>query len=263
MNSFLHINIFQIIIGVMFAAGVTLAAWRAGALTISGALAACLVGAIIFGAGGWRWAWPLLLFFGTSSALSRWRRTAKKNLGYEKGGRRDAWQVGANGGVATLCALLPHLFSGVSLSHAHLLFLSALAAANADTWGTEIGSALQGKTYDLRTGWLAPPGTSGGVSLGGTLAALAGAALIGLCAVHGAARILVTLAGLVGALGDSLLGAVAQAQWRDPVWPGHWTERPQPGPPIRGWRWVSNDMVNLACTLLAVVITDLYDKNLF
>ncbi len=228
---------------------------------MSGAAAACLVGAIIFGAGGWTWAMPLLLFFGTSSALSHWQRAAKKRLGYEKSGRRDAWQVGANGGVATLCALLPVISLHVSVSHAYLLFLAALAAATADTWATEIGSALRGHPYDLRTGRPAPPGTSGAVSLVGTLAALAGAALIGLFAPQWSSRILVTLAGLGGALGDSFLGAVAQAQWRDPVRPGCWTERPQSETPVRGWRWVSNDVVNLLCTLLAVGLAQLYDKN--
>lgn len=251
----------QLLLGFLLAAGVAAAAWRMRALTGSGALAACVVGTVVFGVGGWIWAVPLLLFFGTSSALSRWRRAAKKRLGYEKTGRRDGWQVGANGGVATLCALLPLMLPQVTTAHAYLLFLAALAAANADTWGTEIGSALHGQPYDLRTGRRTEPGTSGAVSLGGTLAALAGAALIGLCAPHWPARVVVTLAGLAGSLGDSVLGAFAQAQWRDPVTPGDWTERPQTGPTARGWRWMGNDMVNLGCTLLAVGAAEVYDKK--
>ena len=70
-----------------------------------------------------------------------------------------------------------------------------------------------------------------------------------------------TAAGLSGALFDSLLGAWAQAQWRDPSRPGGWTERPQPGPPARGWRGLGNDGVNLACTLTAVLIAGVYDKK--
>ena len=251
----------QILLGLLLAGGVSLAAFRARALSVSGAFAAWAVGATVFGLGGWAWAVPLLVFFGTSSGLSWWRRASKERLGYEKGGRRDAGQVLANGGVAAACALLPFLFPRVTPVHAYGLFLAALAAANADTWGTEVGSALGGKPYDLRTGKPAAPGTSGAVSGAGTLAALAGATLVAAFAPDWVGRAVVTAAGLSGALFDSLLGAWAQAQWRDPSRPGGWTERPQPGPPARGWRGLGNDGVNLACTLTAVLIAGVYDKK--
>jgi len=244
----------QFLLGIALAAAVVALAHRAGALTRSGALAAWGVGAIIFGIGGWAGAAALLTFFGTSTALSRWRRGTKESLGYEKGGRRDAGQVLANGGAAAACVLLPLLLPQVNVARVHLLFLAALAAANADTWATEIGSALGGRPYDLRTGRPAPPGTSGAVSLPGTLAALAGAALLGLFAGDGAGWGIVTAAGVGGAFADSLLGATLQARWRDPHRPGHLTERPQAGPPDRGRRGVDNDAVNALCTLAAVVL---------
>ena len=243
---------FKPLLAILLAAAVAALASRAGALTRSGALAAWGVGAAIFGLGGWLWAVALLTFFGTSTALSRWRRSAKERLGYEKGGRRDAGQVLANGGVAALCALLPLMFPRLGAAHAHLLFLAALAAANADTWATEIGSALGGRPYDLRTGRPAPPGTSGAVSLPGTLAALAGAALIGLFAGGAAAWGVVTAAGVGGAFLDSLLGATVQARWHDPLRPGSLTERPQSAPPACGLRGINNDLVNALCTLGSV-----------
>ena len=159
--------------------------------------------------------------------------------------------MGANGGVATACVLLPLLWPSFGEPRAFGLFLAALAAANADTWATEIGSAIRGRPYDLRTGQPALPGTSGAISLGGTLAALAGAAVIGFFAPAWPLRLLVTLAGLAGALLDSLLGAFCQAQWRDPRRPDGWTEQAQPGPPERGWRAINNDAVNFLCTLTA------------
>lgn len=250
----------QLLLGIFLAAAIALAAWRMGALSVSGVFAAWIVGAIVFGLGGWASALPLLVFFGTSTGLSRWRRAAKERLGYEKGRRRDAGQVLANGGVATVCVLLPCLFPHFDITHAHLLFLAALAAANADTWGTEIGSALGGRPYDLRTGRPALPGTSGAVSAGGTLAALAGAALIALFAHAWPERGLVTAAGLGGAVFDSLLGATMQAQWRNPTYVGRRTERPQPGPPTRGWRAMGNDLVNLLCTLMATGLMELFQK---
>lgn len=247
----------MVLLGFLLAALVALAAYRARALSLSGAVAACGVGTVALGVGGWLPAAALLLFFASSTALSRWRRAAKAELGYEKGGRRDAGQVLANGGVAVACLLLPLAFPTVSVPHAHVLFLAALAAANADTWGTEIGSALGGQPYDLRTGRPAPPGTSGAVSLKGTLAVLAGATCLGLLAPDWRSRVIVTLAGLGGALADSILGATCQAQWRDPDRPGRWTERPRSSPPDRGWRGVDNDAVNFFCTLLGVCLAAL------
>ncbi len=232
---------------------VAAAAWRAKALTPAGAVAACAVGTTIFALGGWAGAGALLAFFGTSTALSRWRRRAKESLGYEKGGRRDAGQVLANGGVAVGCLLLPQLVPALDMHRAFGLMLGALAAANADTWATEIGSALGAPTVDLRTGRAAAPGTSGAVSLPGTLAALAGAALLGCFAGNIAGWGMVTAAGLAGALGDSGLGATVQAQWRDPMRPGRWTEQAQGLPPTRGLGWVGNDAVNLACTGLGAL----------
>jgi uncharacterized protein (TIGR00297 family) len=237
----------RIILGVALASCVAAAAYRASALTRSGAWAAWAVGAVVFGVGGWGAAAALLIFFVTSTALSRWRKTRKEALEYEKGGRRDAGQVLANGGVAAVCVLLT--LAGVK--EGRLLFLAALAAANADTWATEIGSALGGRPISIRTGLAVPAGASGAVSLPGTMAALAGAALLGLFAGGWAAGVVVTAAGFGGALVDSLLGATVQAQWRNPAASEGWTEQPQPQPPERGWRWMGNDWVNVFCTLAA------------
>ncbi len=236
-----------ILLGAVLAAVVAAAAFRAHALTRSGAWAAWGVGSVVFGVGGWAAAGALLTFFCSSTALSRWRKKRKDALGYEKGGRRDAGQVLANGGVAAACLLLT--LGGVR--HGPLLFLAALAAANADTWATEIGSALGRQPWGIRTGRKVSPGESGAVSLPGTAAALGGAVLLGMFAGGWAAGVIVTVSGLSGALLDSLLGAAVQAQWRDPHDPARWTERPQPYPPERGWRWMGNDWVNVCCTLAA------------
>lgn len=240
-------------VGVSLSLGVAFAAYDARALTRGGALSAWIVGSVVFGTGHGAGAAALLTFFGTSTALSRWRRRSKEDLGWEKTGRRDAGQVWANGGAATLCALLPLLTPAVSHDGAWVLFLAALAAANADTWATEIGAAVGGEPRLVTTGRRVPRGASGGVSAPGLAAALAGAGLIGLFALADGPRaaLAVTVAGFVGALFDSLLGATVQAQWRDGA--GRLTERPQAGQgPVRGWRRLGNDWVNVLCTLAAV-----------
>ena len=61
----------QLIIGFFLAVIVAYAAYRARSLDRSGALAAFVVGTVIFGLGGLSWAILLLTFFITSSGLSR------------------------------------------------------------------------------------------------------------------------------------------------------------------------------------------------
>src|SRR5437763_12621375 len=127
------------VLGCLAAFAVAGAAWRAGSLSVSGALAATVVGTTAVAA-GWAWGALLVLYFVTSSLLSRvgaaekQRRTGRI---VAKGGARDAVQVIANGGVFALCALAiaargPTVI-GVGAG------VGALAAAAADTWATEIG----------------------------------------------------------------------------------------------------------------------------
>jgi uncharacterized protein (TIGR00297 family) len=243
-------------------------ALRAHALDRSGALAAIVVGALTYGVGGWPFTLVLLAFFVPSVALSRVGRARKKRLvDIGKGGPRDAWQVLANGGVATACAV----GSGFSLSAAHpsgarLLmagFAGAYAAATADTWGTEIGTLMRGLPRSILTGRPIPTGLSGGVTLWGSLAEIAGAGWIGL-STHGLPALAmqparanlflpVALGGAAGALIDSLLGATVQELRRCPACERTCETNPHacgtPTALIRGMPGFSNDLVNFGATL--------------
>ena len=100
-----------------------IAFWR-GSLSASGATGAVIIGAMTFGFGGWTWGVLLVLFFVTSSALSRYREADKRKAAEasEKGSRRDLAQVLANGGVpaglalANSLARISHRTSGVGRS---------------------------------------------------------------------------------------------------------------------------------------------------
>ncbi len=247
----------QLLFGFLFALIVALAARAAHSLSRSGALAATLVGAIIFGIGGWDWAMLLLTFFVTSSALSRAFKNRKKGLSekFSKGHERDAGQVFGNGGVATLFALLHGFFPQATWPW--LGFAAALAAVNADTWATELGvlnPTSPRRITDLRQ--RVEKGTSGGISLWGTLAALTGAAVIaapaaGLAHLSFATFLGLTLAGLFGSLFDSWLGATAQAIYLCPTCQKETERHPvhtcgTPTRQIRGWSWLNNDWVNFA-----------------
>ncbi len=245
----------------VLAAGLALAvsgaAWRARALTASGAAAAAFVGLAHFGFAGGRGASALLLFFVSSTALSRLGKKRKDALDYEKGGERDAGQVLANGGVAALCALLLPFAPGPTFLPLAAM-LGALAAANADTWATEIGSLAKHPPRLITTLRPAPTGSSGAISLPGTLAALAGAALLGAASLlwpeAGAWRgvLAVTLGGFAGSLLDSLFGATLQVQYRCPAC-GRLTEKRehcgQATERARGLPWLNNDAVNTLATL--------------
>src|SRR5512146_807227 len=129
----------QILSGFFLAVIVAVLAYRAHSLNKSGAIAATVVGTVIFGVGGWQWAVLLLTFFITSSGLSRLFKKRKEGLSekFSKGHERDAGQVLGNGGLATLFAALHAFYPGSLIPWVG--FAAALAAVNADTWATELG----------------------------------------------------------------------------------------------------------------------------
>lgn len=256
----------QIVLGFLFAAFISWTAYRAHSLSKSGAWGALLEGTIIFGLGGWKWAILLMAFFISSSALTRLfgKKKASLNEKFDKGGTRDIGQVLANGAVASIFAGL-HFFLPAA-SWPWLVFASSLAAVNADTWATELG-VLNPSQPRLITSWeQVERGSSGAVSIYGTLAAAAGAALIAIFgallgpAGRGFADLeIILIAGLLGSLFDSFLGATIQAIYRCPKCDKETEKHPlhtcgTPTIQIRGWRWLNNDMVNLGCALMGAVI---------
>jgi uncharacterized protein (TIGR00297 family) len=238
-----------------------LAYWRR-ALTLDGAVAAAIVGSVVFFRGGLPAAASLLAFFGSASALSRLGhgRKASGLLAQAKGARRDAWQVVANGGVATECILLGRREA----------FVGSLAAASADTWATELG-LLARRRPRLITNWQpVAAGTSGGVTPEGLAASVGGALVVGLAwsladgAGGGLRRAL--LAGASGSLVDSVLGATLQALYRCPSC-GTTTEAlqhvscGQATQLVRGYGWITNDTVNALATLAGAAVGGLLPET--
>lgn len=255
-------TLLHLLLALLVATAIAVAAWKAKALTPSGAFAAAGVGFAIFGFAGGRGAFALLLFFVTSSVLSRLGKKRKEKLGYEKGGTRDVGQVLANGAVASVFALIAGWASPVAYPALIVGMLGAIATANADTWATEIGSLFGGKPRRITNFRQTEPGESGAISAIGTLAALGGAFLIGFMALtwqFGRGDVeAVVVGGVCGALFDSFLGATIQVQYRDKE-TGRLTERPfaESGTGhhvARGLAWVNNDMVNLLSTLVGAWI---------
>jgi uncharacterized protein (TIGR00297 family) len=246
----------SLLLASLLAAAVVLTALRLGWLSLSGALAAFVIGSVTFGAGGWQAASVLLTFFASSSILSRWHPEQKRRMELltARGRRRDAVQVLANGGVATVCIAAYALTGDVRW---WLAFVGAYAAANADTWSSEIGALSPTPPRHVLTLRPLQPGDSGGVTILGLLAGGAGSALVAVVArsVYPMALeqvVLVLLGGLLGSLLDSVLGGTVQARYHCTVC-GETVERPAhcgtSATQVGGWRWMNNDTVNLLCTL--------------
>jgi len=254
----------QLAIGFILAIIISYGAYKARSLNKSGALAAAFIGTIIFGVGGWQWAVVLLTFFITSSALSRMFKNRKQSLNekYSKGDQRDAGQVFGNGGLATAFVLVNTLFPESNIGW--IGFAASLAAVNADTWATELGVLNPTPPRMItRPTTRVEKGTSGGVSLFGTLASLLGAFVIAfimaLCTGQWFLLPYITIAGLAGSLFDSLLGATVQAMYFCPT-DNKETERHPlhtcgtETTLIRGWKWLTNDWVNFACGAFGALV---------
>jgi uncharacterized protein (TIGR00297 family) len=262
----------QLIAGFVLALLVGVAAWRARTLAVSGMLAAILTGGLIFGLGGLPWATLLLAFFISSSLLSKLFRGKKQTLAAEKfakGSQRDWGQVLANDGMGAFLVMMHVLYPDHIWPW--LAYGGAMATVNGDTWATELG-ILSKNLPRLITSWKpVERGTSGGITLTGSLATLAGAGLIALFMLLTVPSptpwqvlMVISTAGLAGAFFDSLLGATVQAIFYDPI-KGKETERKildqdgNPTAPIRGWRWMNNDAVNFISSIVgALVATGLW-----
>ena len=256
----------RLVVGGAAAAVVALAARRAHALSRSGSVAAVACGAAS-AAAGWAWAALLVTYFVASSVVSavgRGRKEARTAPIVEKGGERDAAQVAANGGVFAAAALATVV---LPVSHTCYAVVScaaagALAASAADTWGTEVGVLAGGEPRSVLTRAPVRMGESGGVTWTGTLGGAAGAAFIaGVAALLGLARgapLAPLLAGMVGSLVDSMLGATLQARRHCDAC-GALTERAvhdcgAATRHARGVRWIDNDVVNFAATTAGFVV---------
>ncbi|OXB59820.1 hypothetical protein ASZ78_007303 [Callipepla squamata] len=135
----------------------------------SGALAGLVVGFILTVA-NYSFFTSLLVFFVTSSKLTKWKKDIKKRIDseYKEGGQRNWLQVFCNGGIPTELAILYMIESGpgeipidfskyYTASWMCLSLLGALACSAGDTWASEIGSVMSKSKPRLITTWKQVP----------------------------------------------------------------------------------------------------------
>jgi len=259
---------FELLLGSVLSLALALVAFKGGALSIGGTVAAILLGAAVYWFGGWAWFVLLAAFFLSSSLFTKYMEKEKEEVSKEfaKAGPRDVFQVLANGALASLVAVGRYFYP---VNELFVLFAGIIASVNADTWATELGIISKTRPR-LIIGWReVGVGTSGAVSGAGTACAFAGALFIGALAAGllalentwGGFRVVaaVAIGGLIGSLADSLLGATVQAMYWCPKCRKE-TERTvhkcgSATRHARGFKWFDNDVVNLASSLAGGLVS--------
>jgi len=182
-------------------------------LTYDGALAAGIFGTISLGLGDWPVALIVLFFFISASLASK--DTAATEDSFSVKFRRDGRQVWANG--FWLCLWLIIWF--ITDVNAFLMAsFASIATATADTWATEFGSNVKGKTYMIGSFDEVKSGTDGGISFKGSFAALLGSVITALLCwlmiseISFLVFIIIGSTGFLGCFIDSFLGAKIQGK---------------------------------------------------
>jgi len=196
-------------VGFAGAVVVAIVARRLRMLTTEGAIAAAIIGTIVYGFGGWSMTGLLLLFFVSSSLLTQLQAPRKVHPEHPQG--RLAGQVLANGAVAAAIAVW-HSFNPSSMALS--AFAGSVAASTADTWATEIGILSSVRPRLIITWKQVPTGSSGAVTLLGTIGGIVGAIVISLAASYwmGTSLVGILAAGIVAMIVDSLLGATIEGR---------------------------------------------------
>lgn len=284
-------------LGLGLSVGIGLFAYWRGSLSRSGVVGAVLTGTAIFGIGGFVPGLLLVAFFVSSTVLSHYKARVKEKFSekFQKGSRRDLGQALANGGWAALIAIGMGAaeWLGWEARTQQLLFaafLGAMATVTADTWATEIGVLSMSLPRMVTTGRVAPAGTSGGITLLGTVTSFCGGAFIGVVAVMGILAqafalgnigwsgnwnfisnalvvgmsgivLLVAVSGLLGSLFDSLMGATVQGIYFC-EYDETQTEKKihscgRATRLVRGRAWLDNDAVNFSASVFGSVVAAL------
>ena len=196
---------------------VALAAVLLSAIDARGFLASATVGFAIMYGGGVQWFIVVAVFFVLGVAFTLYKYGYKRKLGgaQGKGGARNWPHILANGGLASIIAVLNFLYPSELMA---AVFLGAISTSAADTAATEIGllSHSQPRLITDPTK-LVQPGTSGGVSPLGFVGAGFASLVIGIIALLLGmlpetyfVLPICLVGGIFGAVVDSLIGATVQ-----------------------------------------------------
>jgi uncharacterized protein (TIGR00297 family) len=258
----------KLFIGFIFSFIIGFLAYKRESLSFSGFIGALVLGTSLYFFGGLYLSGIMICFFISSSLLTKYRENEKSTLEdiNEKTGGRDYAQVIANGGLGLIYALLYYFTKNPLFI---LAYSTSFAAANADTWSSEVGVLSSKAPISILSFKKTEKGMSGAVSLLGTAAAFCGSMFIagvfftGYILTFGWNKrliyysILITLAGFFGSIIDSYIGALLQAKYKCIIC-GKITEKKvhhnKKTIHVSGIKIINNDAVNFISCLLASLI---------
>ncbi len=196
---------------------VATAGWAARTVTVAGAVTGAIIGAImIVGSGVAGWAMLIATFLAASLAtrVGHARKT-RAGIAEDRGGRRGPGNAIANTGVAAWAALIAAGSADATVPH--LALVAALATAGSDTVASEVGKAWGRTTWLVTSLRRVAPGTTGAVSLEGTVAGILSSALLaGIGAWAGlvspSAVPLVVVVASAASLVEGVIGATLEAR---------------------------------------------------
>ena len=208
----------------------------------------------------------LIIFFVSSTILTKIARPYSMRVAIgiqKKGGCRDYMQVIANGGPATVCAIL----YGLTGDRIYImLFGCAIAEANSDTWAGEIGILSEKPPVLITTFKECEPGLSGGVTVYGTLGGFCGSALIAISwfiifhklgnSDYISDSIIIAISGFTGCIIDSILGCTVQGHYFDESTnriTEHSIKNGVKLPLCKGISFIDNDIVNLLSNIYSII----------
>lgn len=184
---------------------------RTRRLTTSAAFTGGILAILIYLGGGYNGLALLGAFFLFASMVTSWKREVKEDLKAAEGngGRRNALQVLANGGVAASCGALCLIYPQKA-GLLDLMLAASLASAVGDTFSSELGTVYGKRFFNILTFRKDRRGENGVVSFEGLLAGFLGSSIIAIIfyleyGYHNAA--IVVVCGVAGNVADSVLGA--------------------------------------------------------
>lgn len=225
----------------------------------SAVLLSFVLGFVVLYSGGISSFVLFFFFFALCSALSGF----SKNSVEKKGKERDMSQVLANGAVPVITIFIYKLLP--SFSPLLLAFASAIAEAMGDTFSSIFGAFSPTEPVSIVTRRKVKKGLSGGVTIYGFVSGLFGAFLIallfqGTIGPSWESLVKITLFGFWGSVFDSFLGGSVQAIYLDKN--GELTEKEEDDgvkyKMVRGYKWMTNDTVNLLSSLFAASLALLF-----
>lgn len=180
-------------------------------LTIIAALTGAAVAILVFAGAGFTGLAMMTIFFILGSAATSVQSNTKKDLNANPKGGRTSGQVLANAGTAALCGIMILLLP-VHAPILQLMMAASFASATADTLSSELGMVYGKRFFNVITLRPDARGLDGVISLEGTLIGIAGSVIIAIVHTIGLGWtiniIWIVVAGTLGNLADSVLGAV-------------------------------------------------------